>query len=145
MPKRKKVSRFIDVPAWMGWNNITLWSNNIQFVVKNLFIIQKSEIVETFDEATIRLEMTKDDIRKRQREFYLMACFYGALAFAAYAYCGWLLSQHYYRACALSIVLALVMTSFWFKEHFWYTQMREQRLGLSIPEWFRISFLGYDG
>ena len=124
----------------MGWDNPAMWSDNIRFVVKNLFVVQQTNINESFDEAITRLEL--DEITKQaQTEFHYTAIFYGMLSPQPLAivpgYCG----TNTTRACILASVLGLVMGAFWFREHFWYIQMKQRRLGLTLSEWFYLGIL----
>ena len=89
MARQKRTVRFFDVKAWMGWDNLAMWSDNIRFVVKNLFVVQQTNINESFDEAITRLELDEKSLNKRQTEFHYTAIFYGMLSLSAFGYCAW--------------------------------------------------------
>jgi len=48
----------------------------------------------------------------------------------------YLFSHDHVLAAFACLPLVMVMFAFFFKYHFWFTQIKHQRLGLSVKEWF---------
>ncbi len=76
---------------------------------------------------------------QRQKAFGRLAAFYLFVVCCLGMYAIYLWYQHAFLAILMTAILMLVATSFAFKEHFWYMQMRQRRLGLTLKEWFLLT------
>ena len=91
---------------------------------------------ETFEEAVARFNLSEADILQRQKAFGRLAAFYLFIAVCLGIYTGYLYYKSAFLSMLMTLVLILLACSFAFKEHFWYAQMCQRRLGLTFKDWF---------
>lgn len=127
---------FINVPAWMGMNHLLRTANDISTLSRDLFTFKRPPLrEETFEEAVARFNLSETDILQRQKAFGRLAAFYLFIAVCLGVYASYLFYKAAWLPVLMTLVLILVACSFAFKEHFWYAQMRQRRLGLTFKDW----------
>lgn len=105
--------------------------------------VEKSAIVqETFEEAKSRFNLSEEDIAKRQQSFFRTSIGYLIGAVFLLGYLLFLLFTGVFLGVFIAFVLIFVALAFAYKEHFWYTQMRHRRLGLTFRDWRNYTFSG---
>ena len=128
---------FVNVPAWMGAGQLRRTADDISSLSRELFSLKRPPVrEETFEAAVARFNLSEADLVRIQRNFGRLAAFYLFLAACLGLYALYLFCLSAALSGFMTLVLVLVTTSFAFKEHFWYVQMRQKRLGLSLKEWF---------
>lgn len=131
---------FVNFPAWMGASHLKRTADDIGKMSKELFTVQSAQgREETFEEAVQRFNLSETDLAQRQRAFGRLAALYLFIFFCLGVYAVYLWHKHDYLSVLMTFVLMLVAGSFAFKEHFWYMQMRQKRLGLTPKEWFLLT------
>lgn len=95
----------------------------------------KSSIKETFEEAVVRLNLSPEMIEKRRKNLLFSGILYSAIAVAIFIYSIYLLFSGVLLGTFISLVLVGIALGLAFRDHFWYTQMTQRRLGLSFKEW----------
>ncbi len=95
----------------------------------------KKVIKETFQEAITRLDMSEDMIIQRKKSFLKTALFFMGIAVILFIYTVYLLFSGLFLGTFISGILVVIALALAFRDHFWYTQMTQRRLGLSFKEW----------
>ena len=128
---------FINVPAWMGLSGLRRTAGDISRMSRELFTFSRPPVrEETFEQAVARFNLSEADLQQRQSAFGRLALVYLFVAGCLIIYAAYLWYKHDYLSVLMTLVLVLVAASFAFKEHFWYVQMRQRRLGLTPKDWF---------
>lgn len=111
---------------------------------KEMFSREKTKniIPETYEEAVIRLELTPEMIESRKKNLFRTALFYLAIALALFIYTLKLLFTGVFLGTFIGLVLTLIALGLAYRDHFWFTQMKQKRLGLSLKDWFTYTFRG---
>lgn len=133
---------FLDFRRWMGWDQLKQDYGSIRSIADGLFRVQRSTRVETFEQAIERLALDEEKLLQRRQYFQKTAKIYLAIAVMGLFYAMYLLFYRYFAGALLSFVFVLMMSSFSFREHFWYTQMTKRQLGMSFQQWFRFLVKG---
>jgi intracellular multiplication protein IcmV len=128
---------FVNFPAWMGASGLRRTAGDISTMSRELFTLKHAPVrEETFEEAIARFNLSEADLKQRQRAFGRLAALYLFVVFCLGIYVVYLWYNHAILSVFMTLVLMLVASSFAFKEHFWYVQMRQRRLGLTLKQWF---------
>ena len=137
---RKLVKTFLDVPRWVGVNEIVTVGKTVKDLGKRLVTPQQAERQETYEQAVKRLNLSQEDIDKRCRYWRMTSYVYlfSALCFLGYSIHLFLLEH--YASSLTTLVFIAVLLAFAFREHFWYTQMKRRRLGFTFQEWLSELF-----
>lgn len=139
-PVRKLLLSFVNFPQWMGARSLKASAQDIKTMAKQLFVPKQATRFETFDEAVARMNLSEDDLVERRRQFAQMAVLYLLLTLGLFGYTLYLIFYGTMSAVLMTAVLTLVGFSFFFKEHFWYTQLKYRRLGFTFKEWLTALF-----
>ena len=147
MAKKKGLKFFsrsiFNVPRWIGWESLRNNASSISQMYRALFkASQKPAVNETFEEAVVRMGLTEKDLRHSERAYLVKSRFYLVMVVAALCYHGYLLYQQYWASAIVMVSFDFMLMSFYFRESFWLTQIRQRRLGLTFKEWLCINFLG---
>lgn len=137
----KKVAKpFVDVPAWIGYNQLKEVTQGICETIKNLFTIKTSEKKETFEEALKRYNLTEEALQQRKNVFTLLTILWTFISMTVLAYGVYLAgsgSWFGFFAC-FGVTAITLMQAFYY--HFWLFQIKSRRLGCTFQEWFSALF-----
>ncbi len=136
----KYVVRTFNVSAWIGLDSLRLSARNIKRMSKQLLTHTPSEHKETYQQAIERLKLNAENQKTRKASFLRMSIIYTSMAGTMLGYALFLTMSHHLLAAIMSYVLTFLLLSFAFREHFWYTQMRERRLGMTLRDWAKAVF-----
>ena len=144
MPKKKGFKSYtrsmFHVSRWMATDEIKDNFRSLKSMAKQYCTVEQAEFEETYEQAIKRLGLTESALDQKRREYLLQAYFYFAVAVALLGYAVYLYHLGHYLPMLMCLPIVLVLLSFFFKCHFWYTQIRHKRLGMSAREWF-VSFV----
>jgi len=132
---RRGLKSFVNFPLWMGWSEVKSNAYLIKSLARNLTKTEPASHKETYKQAVARMKLTPDMLAQRKQVLFRLSCFYGLLSLLLFAYTVYLLFVGTWNAVLMSGVLVFVMISLAFREHFWYFQMCEKRLGCTFKEW----------
>ncbi|MBT4885196.1 MAG: hypothetical protein HON55_03470 [Legionellales bacterium] len=132
---RGTFKRFFDVSSWLGTAEIKRNTSNIRVMVKDLFTVRKAERRETFADAVARYKLNKQDLLAKQDEFFKVAMVYLAVCICDIVYAIYLYYKSKYMPALMASAFAFVLFSMFFRQHFWYTQIKHQRLGFTFQQW----------
>jgi len=139
----KKVAKpFIDVPTWIGYKQIAEGARGIANSVKSLFIPQKADKAESFEEAMVRLKLTEADLVQRQKEFQRLVIILTIVGFGVLGYTFYLFWVGSLTGGIASLALTVLVFSYSFRYHFWLFQIRQRKLGCTLREWLDSGFMG---
>ncbi|MBN2689317.1 MAG: type IVB secretion system protein IcmV [Gammaproteobacteria bacterium] len=137
---RRGVKSLVNVPRWAAWSDIRVAASGLVIAAKNLFVPHKAERHETFEEAVLRLKLNDASLKKQLKAFLHLAIIYLILALPLFGYALYMLIHGHIFAAILSFLLCSLLLVYAFKEHFWYTQIKQRRLGLSFKDWLHYNF-----
>lgn len=126
----------VNVKAWMGLDIIKASSRYVWGVGKSLFVPQKAEYNETFQEALARLNLTEADLKLRHKEFSQLFLIYGAIGVVIALYSLFLFYTMSFMGGVLALVVACLAFALAFRYHFWLFQIKHRKLGCSMREWW---------
>lgn len=133
----KVIKPLVNFPAWMGWKQIKDGAVAIKAISKTLVPSSKaSRRKETFEQAVARLRLSEADLQQRMKQFRMMALLYLAMGVGLFAYAIYLFINFSFMAGLLSSVLTALALALFFRQHFWYFQMKQRKLGCTVKEWF---------
>jgi intracellular multiplication protein IcmV len=141
--KKGRLSRYFNVRQWVGTDHLR---NPFEFLKKILvtaFVVPpETTEKEDFLELVDKLGLTSEQLRKKKNAFLRLCIVFCILAFLVVVYAVFHVSFGHYRVFFPSIVLSVVCLAFAFRYHFWYMQIKTQRLGCSFQEWCDYVFSG---
>lgn len=140
--KKRFLGTHLNFSRWMGIGEIKSNARGIKRLFSSLGEFEESGVKETFAEAVLRLKLTEDDIKERTLHFLKVAMVYMFCAICLIIYALYLYFTRDYIGAFMCLPIISVILSFWFKEHFWYTQMKHRKLGMSGIEWFECLVKG---
>lgn len=140
--KRAGKSLF-NVPKWMGWHRLKQNNQTLLVMFKDVLFPSTSnkQIDKSFEEAVSRLGLDQETLDHRQRVLKFLSYVYMFFALLIFGYAFYLLfwvGTYLGFFTTLSLVCATLALAF--KNHFWYTQIRNKRLGLTFWQWFFLAF-----
>jgi intracellular multiplication protein IcmV len=138
----KIIKPFVNFPQWMGLGQITTVGKSIKDTAKSLAEKPKANRKETYEQAVARLHLSENDLKKRMQNLLLMAGVYCAMGALLFVYSIFLMFTAHLAAFFLSFVLTVVVLTLAFRQHFWYFQMKQRRLGCTVKEWLNGAFGG---
>ena len=137
---RRSFQRFFDVSSWLGTDEIKKNTSNLKSLAVTLFTVAKPERRETFEEAVERYQLSEEDIQKRKQAFFQVAMLYLAAFFLDIVYVFYLFRTQRHMPATMALAFSAVLFSMFFRQHFWYTQMKHRRLGFTFPQWVASLF-----
>ena len=134
--------RHFNVTEWMGLNDVFTRMRSLPSMFHGLTTVKKSLHKESFEEAVVRLNLTKEDIKNKQISFLNAAIVFFVCGLLTILYALSFMLKHNWQGFILATMVSMIFFSHAFQTHFWYTQMRKRRLGLNMREWLCALF-GY--
>ena len=141
-PIRTTLKNLFNVKRWIAVDQIYTFGKMVRRSSKGLFDVPEAKHHETFDEAVQRLNLTEEDIARKTKQFFFMACVYAFFAGCALLYAVYLLASGYFSSMLLSLVLTMFIGSNALREHFWYMQMQKRKLGCNLQDWIHFIIKG---
>lgn len=120
---------------WIGLKNIKHNAASIRGLFNDLTKVEQPEVTETFEQAVTRLQLSSEDITNKTMFFLKLALLYLFFAVCIFIYGILLYNTGDLIGAIMCLPIFAVLCSFCFREHFWYTQMKQKRLGITAREW----------
>lgn len=135
--------KYFNFKDWIDLKRTKEISNYFLNIFKKFFVPQKinQAQVRAFDDVVKEMGLTEEDISKKFVTFKRM---YRVMLFSAVFFYVYSLYEILYGgilAVMVAVVLAFVCLALAFRYHFWYFQVKKRKLGCSIKDWFRESFM----
>ena len=149
MKKRRSIVKstfktFIDVPSWLGWNQIKENSSSIWGAILPVLRVRKTNRKETFEQAMSRFNLTEADLVVRARRCIREIVFYFILACIGFIYMVYLFVNAHILAGLIMILVGMLLIIKALGSHFWYFQIKHRKLGCTLKEWINGSIFGLD-
>ncbi len=145
VPNIFKVSRktFFNPSAWFAYDVLQTQHQVIKENFRSVFTIDKPAREETFEEAIQRLGLTEEDVKQRMSSSIRFAVIFFITGLLLFFYAFYLLFRYkYILPWLMGVAASGILFAQAFKFHFWFSQMRERKLGLTFSEWLD-GILGY--
>lgn len=126
----------IRVDRWLGYDYIKYSIGQTIDSARTLFTPQKAERVETFEESLKRLNITEEELKRKEADFARLFVIHLLLAFMIFCYAIFLFYKGNLGGGFMSICLITYPLSLAFRFHFWLFQIKNRKLGCSIKEWW---------
>ena len=135
---KKRVKSLFNVGRWIGMQTI---KENGQ-LIRSLFnvVVRKSNRdteVRSFDEAVHYFQLDEESLQQRQTHFKHMSWIYGIILLLGVGYEAYLIWKGQWGAIIMMTSFNFMIFAFFFRESFWYLQMRERQLGLTFKDWLK--------
>jgi intracellular multiplication protein IcmV len=143
---KKGVAAGWNFSGWVGSKNIRQNALLIKDLSKAAFTPGREQAEsapkkETFAQAMQRLNITEAGLQKRIRASTQVIYFCGVLVIPMLAYTFYMFKSGFYLSTFVCLMLTLLLGAYTFREHFNRYQMRRRKLGCTMAEWFRGTFL----
>tara|TARA_A100001015_G_scaffold218397_1_gene245493 strand:+ start:6843 stop:7277 length:435 start_codon:yes stop_codon:yes gene_type:complete len=134
---KNRLKSLFNLSAWLGVSS--LYSGAV-FIRKLFTQITDRNYVsdvkhESFDEAVKFYNLSEEELEKRKEHFKLMSWIYGIMLLSGIAYNVYLGVKHNWTSFFMMLSFNFMLFSFFFRENFWYFQIRERKLGLTFMDW----------
>ncbi len=148
MPKRPGsrlaalFSRVFHFRFWLDVDRVKKFTQYIIDLFQRLFVPSPKAPEESFDDALKRLNITPEQLFKRQRMLFRMSILMLVCAVLLFFYG---LYEWFYGGILgvlLTVVVIFIALTLAFRYHFWYFQMKERKLGCSWKTWLNEGLLG---
>lgn len=140
--KRKpRLNRYRDFRRWFGFEAHRDLLSRTFMSLRRLFIPDQQEIVESFDAAAKRLQLTDENLQSRQRTFFAIALFMIVVMVTALLATIYLGITGHFRPGLIALAVTFVSAGLAFRYHFWSYQLKQRKLGCTVSEWFAHSIL----
>jgi intracellular multiplication protein IcmV len=141
---RPYISPITKFPTYMGLKQIADTTKAIGGMLKPVFVPPRpaEKTAESFAETLTRLNLTEQDVQKRQREFRRLLTVYLVIALLLFCYSFYLAWHRSIHGALAGFVITLVALTQVFRYHFWLFQLRQRKLGCTLRDWWNSGFLG---
>ena len=93
---------------------------------------------ESFDQACERLKLTQAALNQKMRYYKNTSALYGL--FFLFSLCYWLMLV--FKGLWVTVFMAtaycFLLFTFFFRESFWYMQIKKRKLGMSFTDWLKF-------
>jgi intracellular multiplication protein IcmV len=122
----------------MGITMLTNSSRSIYGMYRGLVTPPKASRKESFTEAVSRLGVTERNIKDQLYYYKMTSSIYGLFLLFGVFYNVVL----YYKGSAGAVIMGtaycFLIGSFFFRESFWYMQIKKRKLGMSMYDWCKF-------
>ena len=137
---RTFIKTFLNVPRWLGVSQLAAAGSSIKSLAVSLVTVKQPKFQETFEEAVTRMGLSEEELAKKQKICLITAIIYLVSSISMFGYMFYLFYCGFMLATVSAAALTVLLAAFFFKEHFWYTQIKNKRLGFTAMEWFKSLF-----
>lgn len=135
-------NRVLKIRQWSDWDRVKNGGQFIQTGIKKVFVASPSKPTETFEEATKRLNLNQEALATRAHALFRLSILMLILSVSLLIYAVYHVFYGTWHAALLTVSLASIAAVFSFRYHFWYFQIKSQKLGCSISEWYHQGLKG---
>ncbi|MAH61184.1 MAG: hypothetical protein CMF42_02730 [Legionellales bacterium] len=139
---RGTFKRHFNISQWMGLKYIGENFKLIPSLFKRLSTPATNDYSETFEEAVVRLGLDQKKLGFRAREYFRAAVIYSCCGVIGSLYALSFINTGKYHGVIMGMMVASIFFAHAFRAHFWYTQIRMKKLGITLKEW-ACTFLDY--
>lgn len=134
---KKVASHMFDyrVDRWVAWDTLKSTTKEYQKVVEGLATPERPQVVESFEDAMLRMGLTEYDIQQRQIEFTRLYIFFIVLALSIVGYGIYMAFMSHMVSALISFCIAIYSLTQAFRFNFWLFQVKHRKLGCTVKEW----------
>ena len=140
--RKRFFKKHLDFPERMGLKDVFGHMKIIPDLYARLTSVKQGTYSETFEQAVVRLSLSQEEINKKQNQYLMASSIYLLCGLLSLVYALSFLKTVKWYGCFLAAMVAVIFFAHAFQTHFWYTQMRKKKLGISFREWLCALF-GY--
>ena len=135
-PVKKFFKSFVDVKKWAAYDEVSSHVKTTFGLFCKLFHPEKKIVRrETYEESIARLGLTEEQLANRKKVFLYSAFTYFIFAIGVLVYLIYLLMHKRLFASFFSFILVTLFFLTAYREHFWYMQMQQKKLGCNFYDW----------
>src|SRR5579883_3671419 len=126
-----KVSRktFFNPSAWLDVDSLSANSKNAWGIFKGLFTPATVGEQETFDEAMRRRDISEEEVKQLEQNYFAYAFFFATLGVILIIYGFYLLFHHNtFHGWILALAASTLFFAQAFRFHFWHFQIKHRKL-----------------
>ena len=140
---RAYMSRTFNVYQWAGAKSLIDSGSNIRTLFNSMVYIKKPSRKETFAQAVVRLGLTVADIKDREQQYKLTSSIFFVFFIFGLVYSFFLFRNKDILTSLMGLAYSMLMFGFFFRESFWYMQIKKRELGKTVFDWFKfVCWLG---
>ena len=139
---RRLFNRIIDVRSWSDWDRTKAYTAYLSTSIKKFLIPQKKVAGESFAQAKKRMKLSDTDLIVRKNGLLRLSILMISVAFLLLIYAIYQLIYGSLFGAILSLVVTNIALVLAFRYHFWYFQIKKQKLGCTFREWLREGLTG---
>lgn len=137
---KKILKPAVDVPRWIGYQQLTQISRSLLTLGKSFFIPAQAQRQESFSEAMSRLQLTESDLVQQHKTFTRLLIVWLFVFIFGFIYAAYTVLQQAWLGAIPTLALSAAALAQAFRYHFWLFQLKQRKLGCSVNEWFTSSF-----
>ncbi|MEC7030974.1 MAG: hypothetical protein VXW87_04870 [Pseudomonadota bacterium] len=131
-----------NVKSWIGWDSI---SQNGTWI-GGLFnaIIKKPDVKysqETYEEACEKYRYTSEFLQSQKEGFLFASKVYFSMFMLGVFYLLYLAVNGYMLSAFIMLPVNFMVFSLFFRESFWYMQLKHKKLGMTFRDWMNFIVL----
>lgn len=125
---------------WMGTESLGRDARNIRGIANSIIKTPQPHQVkkESFEQAIKRQNLTEADIQRRIKETKITSWVYFSFFVGLLIYTFVLIFNLNYLGILMSAVMTILAGVLAMRESFWYMQMKQRKLGITLSQWFRF-------
>jgi intracellular multiplication protein IcmV len=135
------VKTFFNPSGWFGYGQVKQNTNYLWNFFRGMFAIPEAPDKpksETFQEAMQRYNLTPAAIAELGKDYLFFAIMFVLLAISMLLFSFYLLIvSRTIPGFLLGLAVSMLLTSQGFRYHFWYFQIKQQKLGCTFDEWWQ--------
>lgn len=143
--RSKRIALFFFNPrVWFSWDRMKSMNEFILTFVERFFVVKPKDEKksDSFNHAVAKLELDAKGLQVKSLGLKRLSYALVAMAFFLFLYSLYQLCFGSLRGTLISLIevgIALVLA---FRYHFWHFQIEQRKLGCSIKDWFKNTFIG---
>lgn len=139
---KRILSRLLNVRSWVDFDRVRAGQRYITGVCGTYFVPGKAKKTESFPAAVARLKLTDAALLAREKGLFRLSLTMVGAAILVFGYAVYNLYYAHFTAVLLSLLVMCLALVLAFRYHFWYFQIKHQKLGCSLSEWFNQGLMG---
>ncbi len=121
---------------WLAVDSLRHIAQQIAAMGKDLVVLNRTKPAASFKQAQKKLGLTAAQLLQQQTRLAALCGFMLLLASITFGYAFYQLWYGSLQAVIITLVLVFILLGFAFRYHFWFIQLKEKKLGLTLQEWF---------
>ena len=123
---------------WMGVTLLTRSGKSLIQLYRGLVTPPVAGTKESFTQAVLRLQVSERQIRHQLYYYKITSGIYGLFLLFGLIYTGILVAYSSIESALMAAAYCFLMGAFFFRESFWYMQIKKRKLGMHPLDWFRF-------